>query len=87
MPAFEPQDVERRLLDFVNSELGLALGRPITAQDFLDAVGVDSLAFLKVLLFVESVFGFWMPDEDLVDENIASVEALTRYVCKRGACA
>jgi len=25
-----------------------------------------SMAFLKILLFVEAEFGFWMPDEDLV---------------------
>ena len=28
------------------------------------------MALLKVLLFIEAEFGFWMPDEDLVEENI-----------------
>jgi acyl carrier protein len=41
------------------------------------------MALLKVLLFVEAEFGFWMPDEDLVAENLASPRALARYICRR----
>jgi len=82
-----PEDVLVRLLDFVNSGLGLPPGRAIGAEEPLEAVGVDSLAFLKVLLFIETEFGFWVPDEDLVDENIASVSTLARYIASRGASA
>jgi acyl carrier protein len=36
-----------------------------------------------VLLFVEAEFGFWMPDEDLVPENLTSARALAQYICRR----
>jgi acyl carrier protein len=42
------------------------------------------MAFLKILLFVEREFGFWMPDEDLLRANIASARALASYICRRG---
>lgn len=48
-----------------------------------EAAGVDSMALLRVLLFVESEFGFWVPDEDLVRENIASARTLARYIERR----
>jgi len=79
-----PEDVAQRLLDFVNTGLGLLPGRAVGADDALEAAGVDSLAFLKVLLFIETEFGFWVPDQDLVDENIATVSTLARYISRRG---
>jgi acyl carrier protein len=78
----DPDVVVTALVTFINTSI-MARGRPIEPDDNLEAAGVDSMAFLKVLLFIESEFGFWIPDEDLVDENIASPRALARYICRR----
>jgi acyl carrier protein len=43
------------------------------------------MALLKILLFIEAQYGFWMPDEDLVEENITSVRALANYISRRRA--
>ena len=45
--------------------------------------GVDSMALLKIQLHIEAEYGFWMPDEDLVGDNIASARALANYICGR----
>lgn len=87
VPKLDPEDVVLRLLDFVNAGLGLPPGRIVGPQEPLEAAGVDSLAFLKVLLFIETEFGFWVPDEDLVDENIGTVSTLARYISCRGSAA
>ena len=58
----------------------MAPGHAITPDDRFEAAGVDSMALLKVLLFVERDFGFWVPDEDLVEVNVTSATALARYV-------
>ena len=70
------------LVAFVNREI-MAPGHAIAPEDRLEAAGVDSMALLKVLLFVEQEFGFWVPDEDLVDDNVGSALALARYVAAR----
>jgi acyl carrier protein len=70
------------LTGFVNREI-MAPGHAIAPDDRFDAAGVDSMALLKVLLFVEQEFGFWVPDEDLVDANVASATTLARYVAAR----
>jgi acyl carrier protein len=74
-----PEDIVRALVVFVNGHI-MSRRRPIEADDAFETVGVDSIAFLKILLFIEAEFGFWMPDEDLVDENLATPRALASYI-------
>lgn len=78
----DPDDVARILTDFVNEHI-MARGRPMEPDDAFEAAGVDSMALLKILVFVEAEFGFWMPDEDLREDNLASPRALAGYVCRR----
>ena len=61
----------------------MARGRPLQPDDDLEAAGVDSMGLLKILLFVEAEFGFWMPDADLRAENVSSLRALAGYVSRR----
>jgi acyl carrier protein len=73
--------VARALAAFVNAHI-MARGRPIQPDDDLEAAGVDSMGLLKILLFVEAEFGFWMPDADLRTENVSSLRALAGYVSR-----
>ena len=75
-------DVAASLTTFVNGAI-MARSRPMTADDEFEAAGVDSMGLLKVLLFIETEFGFWMPDEDLADANVKSPRALAAYICRR----
>jgi acyl carrier protein len=83
-PRLDPDEVAARLTRFINASI-MAPSRPVQPEDDLEAAGVDSMSLLRVLVFVEAHFGFWMPDEDLVEENIASSRALARYICRRSA--
>ena len=74
--------VTSALTAFVNANI-MARGRSLEPDDDFELMGIDSMAMLKVLLFVEAEFGFWMPDEDLVAENLASPRALADYICRR----
>ena len=74
--------VAATLTAFVNATI-MARGRTVQPDDSFELMGIDSMALLKVLLFVEAEFGFWMPDEDLVAENLASPRALAHYICRR----
>jgi acyl carrier protein len=78
----ESNTVADALTAFVNASI-MARGRSIQPDDDFELMGIDSMALLKVLLFVEAEFGFWMPDEDLVAENLTSPRALAHYICRR----
>ena len=82
----EPDAVATALTAFINASI-MARNRPVQPDDNLEAAGLDSMALLKVLLFIEAEFGFWMPDDDLVEGNVASSRALARYICRRTSAA
>jgi acyl carrier protein len=82
LSVMEPEEVAGRLTTFINASI-MARGRPVQADDDLESAGLDSMALLKILLFIETEFGFWMPDEDLVKDHIHSARALATYICRR----
>jgi D-alanine--poly(phosphoribitol) ligase subunit 2 len=82
VPARTVTAIAERLLEFVNREI-MAPGHVLAADERFEAAGVDSMALLKILLFVERDFGFWVPDEDLVEANVTSAATLARYVAGR----
>ncbi len=59
----DPEAVAKAVADFVNASI-MARSRPVQPDDDLELAGLDSMALLKILLFIEAQFGFWMPDED-----------------------
>jgi acyl carrier protein len=80
--ARDAEEVAAMLTSFVNTTI-MARGRPMAPDDDFETAGVDSMGLLKILLLIEGEFGFWMPDADLVEDNIASPRALAAYICRR----
>ncbi len=77
-----PDEIAEVLTTFVNNSI-MARGHPVRPDDDLEVAGVDSMALLRIFLFIEAEFGFWMPDEDLVRENIGSTRVLANYIRSR----
>ena len=80
--AVDPEEVVRALTSFINTSI-MARGHPVQPDDDLETAGVDSIALLKILLFIETEFGFWMPEEDLIAENMTSPRALANYIWRQ----
>ena len=78
----QPDETVTALTTFINTSI-MARGHSVQPDQNLEDAGVDSMALLKILLFIEAEFGFWMPDEDLVEENTGSARALASYICRR----
>jgi len=78
----DPEEVARAVTAFINATI-MARSHPVQPDDDLELAGLDSMALLKILLFIEAQFGFWMPDEDLVTENIRTARAFASYICRR----
>src|SRR5918999_326761 len=56
-------EVAAAITGFVNATI-MARGRAVGPDDDFSTSGVDSMGLLKVLLFIETEFGLWIPDED-----------------------
>jgi acyl carrier protein len=80
----DPDEVAQAVTAFINKTI-MARTRPVQPDDDLELAGLDSMALLKVLLFIEAQYGFWMPDEDLVESNIKTPRAFANYICRRSA--
>ena len=52
-------------------------------ESFLASGLLDSLGIVQLVTFVESAFGFRVPDTDLVPDNFDSVTKLAAYVERR----
>jgi acyl carrier protein len=73
--------VAAAVVHFLNTQI-MAASHPIATDDGLETAGVDSMALLKVLVFLEREYGIWVPDDDLNDDVIASARTLAAYVCR-----
>lgn len=64
------------ILDTSHSDLS-----KLSPQTLLFREGIfDSMAFVLLIDFIEEKFGIKPSDEDLVENNFESIEAITKYI-------
>ena len=51
-----------------------------TSQSLLESGVVDSTGVMELVLFVEETFGVKVDDNDLVPENLDTIESIARFV-------
>lgn len=71
----ESQEVETKLLDFLKREV-FAPEVVVTPETDLVASGFDSMSLVRVLLFIEESYGFWIPEGEITNDALQSVHAL-----------
>jgi acyl carrier protein len=54
----------------------------IEAQTPFNQIGLDSSSVIEIILFIERKFNVVIPEEDLIPENLKSVEALAQCTYK-----
>jgi acyl carrier protein len=79
-------DVEREVREFVVKNFlygddDTGLGK---TDSFLDRGIVDSTGVLEIVNFLESRFGLTLRDDELVPENLDSIEKIARFVLRKG---
>lgn len=76
------QQVRQFILD--NFMMAAAAEIPDDAS-FMDRHIIDSTGFLELISFVEETFGIQVTDEEMVPENLDSLNSIERYVQKKRA--
>ena len=71
--------IKAALNDYIVSEI-LLRDEPLAADEDLFDAGFDSMSLSRVLVFVEERFGVAIPDEDVVIDEIATLDALAAFV-------
>jgi len=77
----DPEAVAEAICRFLRDDI-LAEGVAFDAATPLARLGVDSLAIVELLLFVERRFGVTVPEARLTRAVLGSAESLARCVCE-----
>ena len=73
-------DALRRVLhDHIVSEI-LLRETPLAPTDDLFDAGFDSMSLSRILVFIERRFGVVIPDEDVIVDEIATLDGMTQFV-------
>ncbi len=73
------ETIHKALHDHIVHEI-LLRDEPLGPQDDLFDAGFDSMSLSRILVFVEEKFGVTIPDEDVVLDEISTLETMTAFV-------
>jgi acyl carrier protein len=74
-------EIESALLDFLRKEV-FAPQVALTPETDLIGAGFDSLSLVRVLVFVETTFGIWIPEKEITAEALQNVRSLAATVAR-----
>lgn len=74
-------DIKQQVRQFILDSLMMGSGNQIPDDaSFIDRHIIDSTGFLELISFVEQAFGIQVVDEEMVPENLDSLNNIERYV-------
>jgi len=77
-------DAKNKIREFIKNNF--LLGKDSGMQDddsFLEKGVIDSTGVLELVSFIEETFGFRVEDEELVPDNLDSLNKVTAYVQRK----
>ncbi|RLB61117.1 MAG: hypothetical protein DRI90_12100 [Deltaproteobacteria bacterium] len=77
--AVDIEAIRRTLHDHIVGEL-LLRDEPLGFDDDIFDAGFDSMSLSRLLVFIEERFGAVIPDEDVVIDDIATLNSMARFV-------
>ncbi len=77
-------DIKLKLREFIKNNFLLGKDNGLKDEDSFMGKGiVDSTGILEVVSFVEETFALKIPDEDLLPDNLDSINNLVVYITKK----
>jgi acyl carrier protein len=76
------ETVEQALGAHIHEEI-LLRNTPLARDADLFDAGFDSLSLSRVLVFIEARFGIMIPDEEVVLDEVSTLEKMARFVHDR----
>lgn len=78
-------EIRAKVREFIGSNflLGKSQDAIQDSGSFLDSGIVDSTGVLEIVEFVQEAWGFRVADDELVPENLDSVDNLVRFILRK----
>lgn len=77
----DAREIESSLLDFMRREV-FAQDVDLCVETDLIASGFDSMSLVRVLLFIETTHGFWIPQGEINADTLKSIRSLAVTVLR-----
>ena len=77
----DAREIESSLLDFMRREV-FAPDMELCVETDLIASGFDSMSLVRVLLFIETTHGFWIPQGEINADTLKSIRSLAVTVLR-----
>ncbi len=79
----ESDQTREKLFEYIKKNTVTDLSK-FNSNTLLFREGIfDSMAFVLLIDYLEETFGIKPSDEDLVEDNFESVDAITRYIIQK----
>lgn len=81
----QPQDVKAKVRAYIvdNFIMGGDAGHLKDTDSFIETHVVDSTGFLELVTFLEEAYGFSVHDDEMVPENLDSLDNIDAYVRRK----
>jgi len=78
-------DIKTQVREFIQDNFLMGAKRASYADNdsFMGHHLVDSTGFLELVMFLEETFGITVEDEEMVPENLDSLDAIQGYVARK----
>ena len=77
-------DVKQQLRSYLEENFVLSATRKLTdADSLLDSGAVDSTGFIELISFLEDNFRIQVRDEEMIPENLDSIDNLAAYIARK----
>ena len=77
----QAQEIETKLLHFLKHEV-FAPDVAVTPETDLVASGFDSMSLVRMLVFIETDYGFWIPESEITGEALKDVRSLAATITR-----
>jgi acyl carrier protein len=75
--------IKQKVFEYVNKNTHCDIQK-VVPQTMLFKEGIfDSMAFVLLIDYIEQNFGIKPGDEDLIEDNFESIEAITKYIQRK----
>jgi len=74
-------EIETKLIDFLKREV-FAPDVVVTPETDLVAAGFDSMSLVRMLVFIETDHGFWIPESEITGPVLQNVRTLAETIAR-----
>ena len=75
------QEIEIRVQTFLQREV-FAAEVVIRPETDLIAAGFDSISLVRLLLFIETTYGFWIPEREITSDALRNLRTMAATVSR-----